>query len=518
MARRSSASAGLRYSDRPMLETLTKGFTSAKERLSGVRVLTDENVDQSLRDVRMSLLEADVDLAIVRDFLARVKERALGQFVETRTVDATGQTLRITPGQHFVKCCEDELVSLMGPVDTTLSRGPRGVTSVMLIGLQGVGKTTVAAKLARHLQKQGRRPLLVAADVQRPAAVEQLIQLGRGIDVAVHSAESGVSPDRICADALKRVGAEGFDAVIYDTAGRLAVDEALMGELREIAEATQPANTLLVCDALMGRDAVNVAGAFNEQLDLDGLVLTKIDGDARGGAALAVKAVTGVPIKFLGTGESVEQLEAFRPEGLASRILGMGDIVGLVRDFEEVVDEKEAEEDAERLLKGQFGLDDLLKQMRTIQKMGPLREVISKLPMFGSMADQVDEGELGRVEALIQSMTPGERLDPDIIDKSRASRIARGSGRRSKDVRDLVNRFGQMREMMSSLGSDNGLLARMGLGGGGGDFDPNQMLMSQAGPGFGPGGGGQRSTERRRNQAKNKRKAARKSRKKNRRR
>jgi len=504
-----------------MLETLTKGFTSAREKLSGVRELSEENIDASLRDVRMALLEADVDLPLVRNFLAQVKQRALGTKVATRVRDASGRKVSVTPGQHFVRACEEQLVELMGPVDPSLARGPGGVVSVMLLGLQGVGKTTVAAKLAGHLQKSNRRPLLVAADVHRPAAVAQLQQLGQRIDVPVHAGEPGVPAVRICVDAAARARAEGFNALIFDTAGRLAIDDELMAELAEIHAATSPANTLLVCDALMGRDAVNVARAFDEKLALSGLILTKIDGDARGGAALAIKAVTGVPIKFLGTGEALDRLEAFRPEGLASRILGMGDIVGLVQDFEEVVDEREAEADAERLLKGQFGLDDLLKQMRTIQKMGPLREVISKLPMFGSMAEQVDEDELKRVEALIQSMTPEERKRPDIIDKSRASRIARGSGRRSKDVRGLIGRFGQMREMMSALGSGagGGLLAKMGLGGGG--FDPSGMLAAGAGPpGMGLGGSGgpsRRVSLKKRSQSKNKRKSARKARKKNRR-
>ena len=510
-----------RYPARPMLETLTKGFTSAREKLSGVRELNEENIDASLRDVRMSLLEADVDLPLVREFLAKVKERALGKKVATRVRDASGRKVVVTPGQHFVRSCEEQLVEMMGPVDPSLERGPGGVVSLMLIGLQGVGKTTVAAKLARYLQKKNRRPLLVAADIYRPAAVEQLRQLGRKIDVPVHSAEPGASAVQICTDAAARAKAEGFNAVIYDTAGRLAIDDELMTELHEIRAATSPANTLLVCDALMGRDAVNVAKAFNEKLALSGLILTKIDGDARGGAALAIKAVTGIPIKFLGTGEAVDRLEEFRPEGLASRILGMGDIVGLVQDFEEVVDEKEAEADAERLLKGKFGLDDLLKQMRTIQKMGSLREVFSKMPMFGSMADQVDEGELKRVEALIQSMTPDERKRPDIINKSRASRIAKGSGRRSKDVRGLIDRFGQMREMMSALGSGagGGLLAKMGLGGGG--FDSSGLLAAGAGGpdmGFGGGGLSKRTSLKKRSQSKNKRKSTRKARKKNRKR
>jgi len=499
-----------------VLETLTKGFTSAREKLSGVRELSEENIDQSLRDVRTSLLEADVDHGVAQDFLARVKERALGEKVATRVRDASGRLVRVTPGQHFVKICEEELIDLMGPVDSALAQA-KGVTSLMLVGLQGVGKTTIAAKLARHLQKQNRRPLLVAADIYRPAAILQLQQLASRIDVDVFVGDDDERPASICARAKQRAAAEGYDAVIYDTAGRLAIDAVLMEELAEIRSATSPANTLLVCDALMGRDAVNTARTFAEQLAFDGLILTKLDGDARGGAALAIKAVTGVPIKFLGTGESLDRIEVFRPEGLASRILGMGDIVGLVKDFEEVVDEKEAEEDAERLLRGRFGLDDLLKQLRTIQKMGPIRDVFAKLPMFGSLAEQVDERELNRVEALIQSMTPEERSRPEIIGKSRMSRIAKGSGRRSKDVRQLLARFTQMREMMSQIGSGGGLLGKIpGVGklAGAGGLDPTALLARPAGK----PGKARREAAGSRSHQKGKRKQARKARRKNRRR
>jgi signal recognition particle subunit SRP54 len=498
-----------------MLETLTRGFAAARERLAGVRQLSEENVEQALRDVRTSLLEADVDLGVVRDFLARVKQRALGSRVETRVRDASGRTLRVGPGQHFVKACEEELAALMGPVDPSLRRDARGATSVMLLGLQGVGKTTVAAKLARHLQREGRRVLLVAADVQRPAAVLQLQRLGERIGAAVHVGAPGESPPAICAAAARRARQEGFDAIVYDTAGRLAIDDELMAELEEIARAVEPGNRILVCDALMGRDAVNVARAFGERIPLDGLVLTKLDGDARGGAALAVKAVTGVPIKFVGTGEDLERLEPFRPEGLASRILGMGDVVGLVRDFEQVVDQREAEADAERLLRGRFGLEDLLKQLRTIQRMGPLREVFAKLPGIGGLAEQVDERELVKVESLIRSMTPGERARPETIDKSRAARIARGSGRRSRDVRELVDRFVQMRGLLGAMGS-GGLLSRIpGLGrlSPAGAGAPAALLPSAP-----ASGASARDSARRRARQKEKRKQARKARKRNRRR
>lgn len=490
-----------------MLETLTRGFTAARERLAGIRELDEGAIDEALGSVRRSLLEADVDYGVVKDFLARVRERALGEKVRTRVRDARGRVHRITPDQHFVRICQQELEALMGPVDTSLGRAA-GAVSVMLVGLQGVGKTTVAAKLARHLESQGRRPLLVAADVYRPAAVEQLVTLGERIGVPVHVGRPGQLPPEICEEARDRVRGSDRNAVIYDTAGRLAVDEELMRELEEIQRRVAPANTLLVCDALMGRDAVNVAREFSGRLDLDGLVLTKLDGDARGGAALAVKAVTGVPIKFLGTGEALDRLEPFRPDGLASRILGMGDIVGLVQDFEQVVDEKEAEEDAERLLQGRFGLDDMLKQLKTIQKMGPLKEIFARLPGMGALAEQVEEEQIRRVEALIYSMTPEERRRPEVIDRSRGTRIARGSGRKYSEVRELIQRFSQMREMMASLGRGGfGRLAGAGPGG----VDPAALL--------GGGGGGRRAQPaRNRSQQKRKRKQARRDRKRSRRR
>ncbi|MBW2445732.1 MAG: signal recognition particle protein [Deltaproteobacteria bacterium] len=509
-----------------MLETLSRGFENARDRLQGVQKLSEASLEEALRDVRMSLLEADVDLAVVKEFLAGVKAKSLGDKVATRVKDAQGRMHRITPGQQFVKACQEELEALMGPVDTSLARGKSGVVSVLLIGLQGVGKTTVAAKLASYLlNKQQRRPLLVAADIHRPAAVLQLQRLGERIGVPVHAGAEGATPAGICRAAAQRARTEGRDAIIYDTAGRLAIDDELMGELDEIQAATQPANRILVCDALMGRDAVNVAKAFSERLDIDGVILTKLDGDARGGAALAVKAVTGIPIKFLGTGEDVDRLEVFRPEGLASRILGMGDIVGLVEDFESVVDEKTAEEDAERLLTGKFGMDDLLTQLRTIQKMGPLKEVFSKMPMFGGMAEQADEKELVRVEAMIQSMTKQERKQPDVIDKSRASRIARGSGMQQSQVRDLVKRFGQMREMMAALGGGGagGLLGKIpgmgnlaGAGAGAGGFDPSMLAGLQDGMG-GAVGPGKAQAAKARSKGKKKRKQARKDRKKGRR-
>lgn len=502
-----------------MLETVSQGFKNATQRLQGVKTLDDTNIGDALRDVRASLLEADVDFQVTKDFLAKVKERALGEKVETRAKDAQGRALKVTPGQHFIAICEQELVELMGPVEPKLAR-EHGATSVMLVGLQGVGKTTCAAKLARKLQTQGKRPLLVAADIYRPAAVDQLKTLGASIDIPVHSGNEGDLPPDICKAAQERAKREGYDAIVYDTAGRLAIDDELMRELENIISAVKPANTLLVCDALMGRDAINVAAAFNKRLAIDGIVMTKLDGDARGGAALAVKAVTGVPIKFLGTGESLDRLEEFRPEGLASRILGMGDIVGLVQDFEQVVDEKTAEEDAERILQGQFTLDDLLTQLRTIQKLGPIREVFAKMPGFGGMADQVEEGQLKVVESMIHSMTKQERNLPDILDKSRIARVARGSGRKQKEVSDLVKRFHQMKDMMSQLGGAGGLMSRipgMDKLAGAGGMDPGAMLGGGGFPGMGGAPGKVRMRKRGETAAKkNKRKQQKKARKKGR--
>jgi len=512
-----------------MLETLTQGFDAAKDRLRGVRTLTEENIDEALRDVRSSLLEADVGLPVVRSFLKRIKERARGEKVETRGKDAKGRTHRASPTEHFVAICEEELATLMGPVDPSLAKGKGGLTSVLLLGLQGVGKTTVAAKLARLLKSKGQKPLLVAADIYRPAAILQLQKLGESIDVPVHAGAEGEAPVSICTAGLERAKREGCNAIIYDTAGRLAIDDTLMQELEQIKSATEPANSLLVCDSLMGRDAVNVAQAFAERLPLDGLVLTKLDGDARGGAALAIKEVTGVPIKFIGVGETLDKLEEFRPEGLASRILGMGDVVGLVKDFEAVVDEKEAEADAEKMLAGQFTFEDFLKQLKTIQKMGSMKDLLGKLPGMGSIADQVDDRELGRVEAMVHSMTRAERAKPELIDKSRSTRIARGSGHNPKEVRDLVQRFKQMRDIMGTLGSGGmgGMLSRVpglgklagGMGGmpGMGDmggmagFDPAALLGGGGGPGL-----SQKEAAKRRSAGKKKRKQARKDRKKGR--
>lgn len=441
-----------------MLETISKGFRTVKHRFQGKRELTEENINDALRDIRISLLEADVDFKVVRSFIGKVKDKALGEVVQLVAGRGDGKQ-QVSPGDHFIKICQDELEALMGPVDTSLDFSA-GITTIMMIGLQGSGKTTTTGKLARHLLDQERKPMLVAADIYRPAAIQQLQVLGERLGVPVYH-EAGQQPPVICKNALAEAKKQGRDVVIFDTAGRLAIDEELMAELGEIKAKTKPDNTLLVVDSMIGQDAVRTAKSFDERIGINGFIMTKLDGDARGGAALSIKAVTGKPIKFLGMGEGLDALEEFRPEGLASRIMGFGDIVGLMQDFERVVDEDKAEEDAKKLLSGKFDMWDFLEQIRTIKKMGSLGELFEKLPFFGDgLPDgvQLDESALGRIEAIIQSMTKSERSKPELIEKqkSRAERIARGSGSEAKEVVDLVGRFKSMRTIMGAIGSPGG--------------------------------------------------------------
>ncbi len=512
-----------------MFETLTKGFRAAKQKLTGVAELNDEIIDEALRDVRMSLLEADVEFKVVKRFLERVKEAAHGEEVRLRAKSTDLGTRRITPEQAFIAICQDELTRMMGPVDTDLRWAKKGPTGVMMVGLQGSGKTTTVGKLARHLEsKQGKKPLLVAADVYRPAAVDQLKTLGAQLGLPVFHIE-GSDPVDICQQAVDHAAQTGRDVVIFDTAGRLAIDEPLMQELEDIDKATHPANIFLVLDAMTGQDAVRTAEAFNKRLNLDGVILTKMDGDARGGAALSVKEVTSKPIKFVGMGESLDRLEEFRPDGIASRILGMGDIVGLVKDFEQVVDAEKAEEDAVRMLKGKFDMQDFLEQIRLIQKMGSLKDLFDKLPFFpGGLPEEVnlDDRELKKIEAMISSMTAEERRNPTVFvstsweevvsqagkkgkrrradyDGRRVKRIAGGCGRSEDDVKELLQKFGAMRQMMVQLGASTGLLGKIpgfkqfsqmkrlagldlgALMGGGGGGMPAGMAAAGAGAGGG---------------------------------
>jgi len=436
-----------------VLEILSRGFRDARQYLQGMRTLNEENLGEALKIVRMSLLEADVEFQVTRSFLEKVKEQAIGEIVQVK-VKHKDKKLKVSPGDHFIRLCHDELVRLMGPADVSLNFPAKPVNSIMLVGLQGSGKTTTAAKIARFLMKSGKRPMLVAADVYRPAAVDQLKKLGQDLDLPVFT-DSSASPPEICRLGQNQALELGANVVIFDTAGRLTVDEALMDELYQIQEFTSPDHVLLVCDAMIGQESVNVAKAFNERISLSGFILTKLDGDARGGAAISIKEATGVPIKFLGMGEGLDRLEEFRPEGLASRILGLGDVVGLVKDFEEIVDEKQAEQDAMRMLQGNFTLNDFLSQIRTIKKMGPLQDVVEKMPFFpGGIPPQAnfDDYELVKIESMINSMTPSERMIPNAINESRIERIAKGSGRRENEVRDLLSKFKDMRDLMSAMG------------------------------------------------------------------
>ena len=448
-----------------MFEALSKGFRSAKNRLSGVTELTEENIDEALRDVRLSLLEADVEFGVTKRFLATVKEKAVGEVTRTRA-EVKGKKVKIGPGERFIKICQDELVDLMRSDGAAIEYSPKpAVTGIMMVGLQGAGKTTTAAKLARYIEKEGHKPLLVAADMQRPGAVEQLKVLGDQLSIPVFSLP-GASPVEVCKRAYAEARKLKRDTIIYDTAGRLAIDEPLMQELVEIKERTRPRNILLVIDAMIGQDSVKTAKAFHDRLGIGGVVLTKLDGDARGGAALSVREVTGAPVKFAGLGESLDRLEEFRPDGMASRILGFGDVVGLMKDFEEVIDEDKAEADAKKMLRGQFTFDDFLEQITMLQQMGPLQDMFEKLPFFqDSVPDgfQVDDRELGKIRAIVSSMTRAERAQPQLFQKqpARLKRVAKGSGRSDKEVADLLQRFAFMQSMMGQIGQQAGLLQKI---------------------------------------------------------
>jgi signal recognition particle subunit SRP54 len=447
-----------------MFEALTNGFKQARNRLAGLTELTETNIDAALREVRLSLLEADVELGVVKAFLGRVKEKAVGETVQTR-VKAAGQTHQVSASDQFVKICHDELVAMMIHEGDPLTFASSGPTGIMMVGLQGSGKTTSAAKLARWLSKQGKRPLLVAADMQRPAAVEQLKVLGGQIDIPVFNI-AGATPVDICAAAGDEAKRAGRDVIVYDTAGRLAVDEVLMQELELIKGRVEPSDILLVVDAMIGQDAVKTAKSFNERLGISGVVLTKLDGDARGGAALSVKEVTGAPVRFAGMGEGTDKLEEFRADGMATRILGMGDVVGLMQDFEQVVDKKKAEEDAARMLTGEFTLDDFLDQVRMIQKMGSLRDLVDKIPMLGGQIPEgvnLDDRELVRIEAMIQSMTNAEKLDPYVLvrEPGRVKRISKGSGQPEQGVGELVQKFLFMKQMIGNVGQNMGMMGKI---------------------------------------------------------
>lgn len=428
-----------------MFDALSERFEGIFNRLRSRGRLSERDVAEVTREIRLALLEADVNVRVVKDLVGRVKDRASGAEVSAS----------LSPAQQVVKIVNEELVATLGGVTGKLTMSSQPPTVVMLAGLQGSGKTTAAGKLARHLKSQGLGVLLVAADLQRPAAVEQLRVLGRRLDVPVFSAPEGARwrAVDVAAAAREEAARLGRNVVVVDTAGRLQVDADLMDELRQVREVLAPHNTLLVVDAMTGQEAVNVAVAFDEAVSLDGVILTKIDGDARGGAALSVKEVVGRPILFVGTGEKPEDFEPFHPDRMAGRILGMGDVLTLIEKAESAFDEEQVRETEQRLRKGQFTLDDFLDQMRQVRKMGPLQNLVKMMPGLPKelKSAQVDESELARVEAIICSMTPRERREPSLINGSRRLRIARGSGTTTADVNALLKQFKMVQQMMRSV-------------------------------------------------------------------
>jgi len=428
-----------------MFENLSDKLDAVFKKLKGHGKLTESNIEEGLREVRMALLEADVHFRVVKKFVADIKTRALGQEVMAS----------LTPGQQIIKIVNEQLTELMGAQHEQLDlKGARPV-AVMLVGLQGSGKTTTAGKLAVHLRKEGHRPYLVPADVYRPAAIDQLTKLGGQLSVPVYASRTDMDPVDICLEARVAAQVAGCDVMLLDTAGRLHIDESLMAELARIKDAVKPSDTLLVADAMTGQDAVNIAQSFNEALDIGGIVLTKTDGDARGGAALSIKAVTGKPIKFVGTGEKLTQLEPFHPDRMASTILGMGDVLTLIEKAQAVVDEKKAVELEKKLRKSQFTLEDFRDQLVQVRKMGSLSDLLQMIPGMGKIKQMkhmdVDDGELVKIEAIINSMTRKERQNHAIINGSRRKRIAKGSGTRVQDVNSLLKNYTQVMKMMKKM-------------------------------------------------------------------
>ena len=428
-----------------MFERLSDKLDAAFKKLKGRGKLTEKNIEEGLKEIRMALLEADVHYRVAKRFMADVKERALGQEVLTS----------LTPGQQVVKIVNEELTELMGSQQEELNLSGPSPVSLMLVGLQGSGKTTTAGKLAVFLRNKGRKPYLVPADVYRPAAIDQLKKLGEQLNIPVFSSSVDMDPDQIGRDAKTAAHQQGCDTLLLDTAGRLHIDEGLMDELIRMNEALQPADILLVADAMTGQDAVNIAQSFNEALDIGGVVLTKMDGDARGGAALSIKEITGKPIKFIGVGEKLNELEPFHPDRLASSILGMGDVLTLIEKAQDVVDEKKAAELEKKLRKSQFTLEDFRDQMLQIRKMGSLGDIMKMIPGMGKLKQMknmdMDENELVRIEAIINSMTPLERRRYGIINGSRRRRIAKGSGTRVQDVNRLLKNYTQLLKMLKKL-------------------------------------------------------------------
>ncbi len=427
-----------------VFETLGSRLQSVFDNLQKRGKLTEADVDVAMREVRLALLEADVNFKVVKDFVARVRERAIGQEVMRS----------LTPGQQVVKIVHDELINTLGEPGR-LNLGAQSPAVIMLVGLQGAGKTTMAGKLALHLRKQGRRPLLVAADVYRPAAINQLETLGKQLDIPVYSEGANANPINVCVNGVKQAVSTGATTVILDTAGRLNIDEMMMGEIKGIKSRVQPIETLLVADAMTGQEAVRVATDFHQAVTLTGLIMTKIDGDARGGAAISMREVTGVPIKFLGTGEKLNAIEVFHPDRMASRILGMGDVMTLIEQAQSEMDMEEAQRAGAKLASGEFDLDDFLKQLQQVKKMGPIGKLLEMVPGMSKMAGDVDlssaEKDLKRIEAMIQSMTIEERHHPRVLKASRKRRIAAGSGTSVQEINVLLKQHREMQEMMKQF-------------------------------------------------------------------
>jgi signal recognition particle subunit SRP54 len=427
-----------------VFENLSDKLQGVFDKLSNRGKLTEADVDAAMREVRLALLEADVNFKVVKDLIARVRARAVGAEVMRS----------LTPAQQVIKIVHEELIATLGTADHLNLSGPAPHV-LMLVGLQGSGKTTMAAKLALNLRKNGQRPLMVAADTYRPAAVTQLEVLGKQLDIPVHSEGTKVAPPTICTNALKRAREAAYTTVIMDTAGRLHIDDQMMHELEQIKAKTSPQEVLLVVDSMTGQDAVRVADEFNKRVGITGLILTKVDGDARGGAAISVRSVTGVPIKFLGTGEKADALEVFHPDRLAGRILGMGDVLTAIEKAQEVMDQDQAMKMGQRLVKGEFNLEDFRDQLQQIKKMGPIGQLLEMIPGMGQLTQDlspdVTDQQMKVIEAVINSMTIEERRNPRIINASRKRRIARGSGTTVTEVNDLLTQFRQMQKMMKQL-------------------------------------------------------------------
>ncbi len=434
-----------------MFEALTEKLNGVFHRLGNKGRLTEKDVDEALREVRMALLEADVNFRVARDFVARIRERALQDDL----------LKSLTPAQQVVKITNDELVAILGGAASKLGTAPKQPSVILMVGLNGAGKTTAAAKLAHHLKQAGQTAVLVAADLQRPAAIEQLETLGRQVGVTVYQAGTSQPTPRVASDGVKHAASLNAAWAIVDTAGRFQIDDELMYELEQVKKAVSPVETLLVVDAMTGQDAVQAAQEFHKRIGVTGLILTKLDGDARGGAALSITSVTGVPIKFIGTGERVGALEQFHPDRLASRILGMGDMLTLIEKAQTTFDEQQAIEMEKKIRQATFDLEDFLGQLQQLKKMGPISQIIEMIPGLSSVkgrmsSDDLDEGHLKKVEAIVYSMTPEERHKPEIIGGSRRRRIARGSGTTPQDVNQLLNQFNEMRKMLKQLSSGKG--------------------------------------------------------------